>query len=212
MFLSPLTKLTTYFKTHCSLQRKWLSFLHCQAMVQTSNISVKAKRKGRELGTLPFKHLCTEALCWLTHRYTLLLPFCWQEESFSFDWSNTFWAYQEQRWIWQIQPHALSQGRGCSLKSIIRSWETSQAFSFFWLWSDRCSPNLHCLAPGQASSKSRNGKRKVVAIYSLAHPLESICSCSLSISVTSSWDLSCLFASCLQHLENADQIQVRTFR
>lgn len=130
MFLSPLTKLTTYFKTHCSLQRKWLSFLHCQAMAQTSNISVKAKRKGRELGTLPFKHLCMEALCWLTHRYRLLLPFRWQEESFSFDWSNTFWAYQEQRWIWRTQSHASSQGKGCFLKSIIRSWETSQAFSF----------------------------------------------------------------------------------
>lgn len=142
-FLPLRRKLTMYFKTHCSVQKKRLSFIHCHAMVQTSNISVKTKRKDRELGTLPFKYFCREVL---TCTYTLLLPFSVasvDKKSFSLGWANTFQAYQEQRLIWQMcqtQLCASSQGRGYSLKSSVRSWETNHAFSFFLVMIWRVFP------------------------------------------------------------------------
>lgn len=122
------------FKTHCSVQKKRLSVLHCHATVQTSDILVKTKCKDRDLGTLPFKYFCREVL---TRTYTVLLPFSVasvDKKSFSFGWANTFQAYQEQRLIWQMCQTQLcvsSQGRGYSLKSSIRSRENNHAFSFF---------------------------------------------------------------------------------
>lgn len=132
-FLSLLGKLATYFKTPCSQQRKKLCFLLCQPVVQIWNVSEKGKSK--DLGTLPFILLHREALCWLACRYTLLLPFWGSsagKKSLSFDWTNTFQAYQEQKLIWQIhqtKPCTSSQGRGVS-KCIISCWESNWYSSF----------------------------------------------------------------------------------